>query len=244
MRIQAQLFAILRERAGRGLVEAELAEGATVADALEALAVAHPALGEAFRAMPVVMAVNQEYAARDQVLREGDELALVPPVSGGTDAGSKHGPGSLGEGLAEAGPIQVEVTGEPLSLQAAVEFVTVAAAGAIVTFQGVTRRVQRLEYEAYVPMAERRIRQICEESLGAHAIERVAAAHRVGAVELGQASVVVAVSAAHRPAAFEAGREVIDRIKAEAPIWKREVEGTVMTWVEGSPPPLDSSQSR
>lgn len=233
MLIQAQLFAVLRELTGSSSVSAELPEGATVADALAAFGKQHPKLGEALAEMPVVMAVNHEYARPDQVLREGDELALVPPVSGGD-----------GRGEEVAGPavpdprIRVEISSAPLSLDAASRFVTVPAAGAIVTFQGVTRRVEKLEYEAYAAMAERRMLQICEQVLAAHAVERVAAFHRIGDVVLSEPSVIVAASAGHRPAAFAAARELIDRIKAEAPIWKRERDGDSAAWVAGTRPPV------
>ena len=236
MLIQTQLFAVLRERAGSGTVEAELPEGATVAEALKALGEAHPALGEALAEMPVVMAVNHEYADSDQVLSEGDELALVPPVSGGEAIGDRGERSGAEQGTLDR--VRVEVSDQPLSLDAAVEFVTVPAAGAVVTFQGITRRVEKLEYEAYVEMAERRIRQICEQVLAEHEVERVAAVHRVGEVLLSRPSVIVAASSGHRPAAFAAARELIDRIKAEAPIWKREREGESATWVEGTKPPI------
>lgn len=227
MLIRAQLFAILRERAGRATVEAELPTGATVAEALAAFGEAHPGLGEALAEMPVVMAVNHEYAEPEQVLNEGDELALVPPVSGGDAAADRN-----------EERLWVEVTEEPLSVDAAIEFVTVPAAGAVVTFHGITRRVERLEYEAYTEMAEHRIRRICEQVMSAHEVERVAAAHRIGDVLLSRPSVIVAASSGHRPAAFAAARELIDRIKAEAPIWKRERDGDSATWVEGTSPPI------
>ena len=109
-------------------------------------------------------------------------------------------------------------------------------AGAIVTFQGTTREVERLEYEAYAEMAGERIETILRECVGRHGLEAAAAEHRVGVVPLGEPSVIVAVSAAHRDAAFAGAREAIDRIKAEAPIWKKEVEGGEARWVEGEEP--------
>lgn len=237
MRIEAQLFAVLRERAGSGSVVAELPEGATVADALAAFGREHPKLGEALAEMPVVMAVNHEYARPDQILHEGDELALVPPVSGGEGRiEAAAGPGE------REGRIRVGLSQAPLSLDEAVRFVTVPAAGAVVTFQGVTRRVERLEYEAYAPMAERRMREICERALAEHEVERVAALHRIGEVPLSEPSVIVAASAAHRLAAFVAARDLIDRIKAEAPIWKRERDGDAASWVEGTAPPVEGAR--
>jgi molybdopterin synthase catalytic subunit len=206
MTVTVRLFAILRERAGSDSVEIELADGATVDDALAALA-ERPGLAELLERMPVRMAVNRDYADADTPLAAGDELALVPPVSGG------------------AGP-HVRVTEEPLSAAALSESVGRPGAGAIVTFQGTTRAVDRLEYEAYLEMAEERIASILADCIERHGLEAAAAEHRIGSVPLGEPSVVVAVSAGHREQAFAGAREAIDRIKAEAPIWKTEVEGS------------------
>jgi molybdopterin synthase catalytic subunit len=112
-------------------------------------------------------------------------------------------------------------------------------AGAVVIFQGVTREVVRLDYEAYTAMAHERIEEILRDCIAAHGLTAAAAEHRVGGVALGEPSVIVAVSAPHRGEAFAGAREAIDRIKAEAPIWKREHEpGGPGRWVEGSEPPL------
>jgi molybdopterin synthase catalytic subunit len=129
----------------------------------------------------------------------------------------------------------VRVTDEPLLVGRLAELVRRPGAGAIVSFQGTTRAVERLEYEAYREMAQERIATIVADAIGRHGLEAAAAEHRVGSVPLGEASVVVAVSAAHREQAFAAAREIIDRIKTEAPIWKKEVEGTEERWVEGRP---------
>jgi molybdopterin synthase catalytic subunit len=128
------------------------------------------------------------------------------------------------------------VTQEPLSLDALALRVSRPGAGAVVTFQGTTRDVDRLEYEAYAEMAEERIAAILADCMARHGLEAAAAEHRTGTVPLGEASVIVAVSAAHRGEAFAGAREAIDRIKAEAPIWKREVEDGQGRWVEGTPP--------
>ena len=125
------------------------------------------------------------------------------------------------------------VTQEPLSLDALARRVSRPGAGAVVTFQGTTRDVDRLEYEAYREMAEDRIAAIVAEAIDRHGLEAAAAEHRIGSVPLEQASVIVATSAAHRGEAFAGAREIIDRIKAEAPIWKKEVEGGEERWVEG-----------
>jgi MoaE-MoaD fusion protein len=217
MEVEVRLFAMLRERAGRDSVTVDVPDGATVAEALDAVGREH-GLGELIGAMPVVMAVNREYAAEDDRLSAGDELALIPPVSGGESTAVAH----------------ARVTGEALSLDALVRRVVRPAAGAVVTFQGTTRDVDTLEYETYREMAEERIAGIVNEAIERHALEAAAAEHRIGSVPLGEASVAVAVSAAHRAEAFAGAREIIDRIKEEAPIWKKEVEGGEGRWVEGA----------
>jgi len=165
------------------------------------------------------MAVNREYAGEDEPLSAGDELALIPPVSGGATA------------VAHA-----RVVDEPLSVEALAERVRDPRAGAIVTFTGVTREVERLEYEAYVEMAEERIAAIVADAIERHGLCAAAAEHRTGSVPLSEPSVAVAVSAPHRDAAFAGAREIIDRLKAEAPIWKKEVAGGEERWVEGERP--------
>ena len=217
MEVTIRLFAMLRERAGAREISLELPDGARVADAIDAL-------GEIAAGLPLVMAVNREYAPEDRVLDPGDELALIPPVSGGA------GPS------AESRPAHARVTAEPLSLDDLLAHVRDPRAGASVTFSGVTRVVDRLEYEAYAEMAQERIAAIVAEAIEAHGLCAAACEHRVGAVALSEPSVIVACSAPHRGEAFAGAREIIDRVKAEAPIWKREVEGGEERWVEGTRP--------
>jgi molybdopterin synthase catalytic subunit len=228
MRVRVRLFAILRERAGLDELEVELPDGATTEDALAALG-ERDGLSELIERMPLAVAVNRDYATRERPLADGDELALIPPVSGGS------GPSPTGDD-----PIHAAVVEGPISADALSRSVVRPTAGAIVTFQGTTRDVDRLDYEAYREMAEKRIASILAEALGRHGLEAAAAEHRIGAVPLGETSVVVAVSAAHREEAFAGAREAIDRIKAEAPIWKREVttaaDGERGEWVEGTLP--------
>ncbi|GAC1316848.1 MAG: molybdenum cofactor biosynthesis protein MoaE [Thermoleophilaceae bacterium] len=210
--VRIRLFAILRERAGAREISIELPDGARVADALAGL-------GGLAEGLPLVMAVNREYAPVDQVLRAGDELALIPPVSGGSPP-----------------LVYARVTEGRLSLDALCRRVRDPRAGAVVTFQGVTRDVERLEYEAYAEMAEPRIAAIVADAVDRHALTGAAAEHRVGVVPLSEPSVAVAVSAPHRAQAFAGAREVIDRIKSEAPIWKKEVDHGASRWVEGERP--------
>src|SRR3954447_16979250 len=217
MEVTVRLFAMLRERAGARELTLTLPDGARVSDALAALGdVAPPEL-------PLVMAVNREYARDDHVLDAGDELALIPPVSGGS-------------GASEGTLVWARVTADSLSLDTLARRVTDPRAGGVVTFQGVTRDVESLEYEAYVEMAEEKIAAIVAAAVETHGLCAAAAEHRVGTVPLSEPSVAVAVSAAHRGEAFAGAREIIDRIKAEAPIWKQEVEGDERRWVDGTRP--------
>jgi MoaE-MoaD fusion protein len=201
MKVTVRLFAALRERAGAGEVQLELHDGARVSDALDALA-------EIAGDIPVVMAVNREYADATTPLHADDELALIPPVSGGA------------------------ITDQPLSVDRLLDEVKDPRAGAIVTFSGVTREVPYLDYEAYAEMAERKIQQIVDDAVAAHGLCRAAADHRIGRVGLSEPSIIVAASAPHRAEAFAGAREIIDTIKAQAPVWKREHE----RWVAGQTP--------
>ena len=209
MVVSVRLFAALRERAGRDRLELELPDGALVADALAAV-------DDLARDLPLVLAVNREYADPGDPLSPGDELALIPPVSGGA-ATAPH----------------VAVRAEPLSLDALASAVRDPRAGAVVTFSGVTREVDHLDYEAYAEMAAEQIEAIVAAAIERHALCAAAAEHRIGRVPRSEPSVIVAASAPHRAAAFDGAREIIDEIKRRAPIWKRE-EGE---WVAGQAPP-------
>ncbi|MBV9837895.1 MAG: molybdenum cofactor biosynthesis protein MoaE [Solirubrobacterales bacterium] len=208
MQVRVRLFAALRERAGAEELELELPEGALVQDALDRMS-------ELTAGVPVVLAVNREYARGEEPLHAGDEVALIPPVSGGS-----------------VGVMHVRVTDQPLLLDPLLERVRDPRAGAVVTFLGVTREVTELDYEAYVPMAERKLAEIVAAAIERHGLCAAAAEHRVGVVVRSEPSVAVAASAPHRNAAFSGAREIIDQIKAQAPIWKKE-EGE---WVSGVKP--------
>jgi molybdopterin synthase catalytic subunit len=209
MEVRVRLFAALRERYGAPEVVLELPDGALVGDALDRL-------GTVTEGVPAVMAVNREYADRAAALHEGDEVALIPPVSGGS-----------------IDSLHALVTDQPLKLDPLVELVRDPRAGAVVTFQGVTREVGELEYEAYAEMAESQIAEIVARAIERHGLCAAAAEHRIGTVPLSEPSVVVAASAPHRGEAFAGAREIIDEIKARAPIWKKE-EGE---WKQGTRPP-------
>lgn len=208
MLVRVRLFAVLRERAAAQSIELELPDGARVRDALEHVRWLTDGV-------PVVMAVNRAYADPDAALHAGDEVALIPPVSGG-----------------EGAPLHARVTREPLALDPLLELVRHPAAGAVVTFLGVTRDVAQLDYEAYTEMAQHMIGEVLRAAANRHDLCAAAAEHRVGIVPLSHPSVAVAVSAPHRAQAFAGAREIIDEIKARAPIWKRE-QGE---WVHGVTP--------
>ena len=208
MRIAVKLFAALREQAGTRERQLELADGARVDDVWPALG-----LGEEPRGL--VYAVNRAYVDRSVSLADGDEVALIPPVSGGDFL------------LSET----------PLSLERVVDEVASDDAGAIATFVGTTRaqsrgrHVVRLEYEAYEGMAEAEMKRIAIELRERHDIIDVAIHHRVGPVEIGETSVVIAVSAAHRAPALEACREAIDTLKQTVPLWKKELYAGGEEWI-------------
>lgn len=240
MVVRVRLFAMLRERAGLDFVDLELADDATVADAIAAVARSNGALAEPVSRMPVVMALNREYASRDAPLDQGDELALIPPVSGGSSHAGRS-PSSHETDDAPAEP-HVRVTDQPLVIESVVDHVRDPAAGAIVTFEGTTREVEGLEYKADEETAETRMRSILAEEIERHGAARAAAEHRVGSVPVSEPTVIVAVSAPHRGEAFEAARAAIDRIKSDTPIWKKEIEaGEEGRWVKGSEPTESSS---
>ena len=172
MTVRVRLFAVLRERAGTDHVDLELPGGSASGRRADALA-------DIAGGLTCVMAVNREYADRDRVLSRGDELALIPPVSGGAEP-------------------HVAVRSGPLSIDALATLVRDRRAGAVVTFSGVTREVERLEYEAYAEMAESAMREIVSAAIERHGLCAAAAEHRVGSVPLSEPSVIVATSAPHR----------------------------------------------
>jgi MoaE-MoaD fusion protein len=208
VRIVVKLFAGLRERAGAGTREVDLAHGSRVADVWRVLDLGEEPEG-------LLYAVNREYAPREALLSEGDEVALIPPVSGGA----------------------FRLSGEPLDLGAAVAEVSTDEAGAVATFTGTVRlhsrgrTVRHLEYEAYAGMAERVMEEIAADLRERYDLLGVSIHHRVGRVGIGEPSVVIAVSAAHRAAALEACREAIDRLKETVPLWKKEVYEGGEEWI-------------
>ena len=216
MLVTLRLFAGLRERAGSERLDVEVPDDARVLDVLAALE-ATP-IGP-LRPGQCIVALNREYASPGDPVGPHDEVALIPPVSGG-------------EGCVR----RARVTAEPLDVAALAAAVRDPRAGAVVLFEGVTREVPALDYEAYVEMAEPRLRRIGEEEAARHGLCAVAIEHRTGRVALGEPSVIVAAAASHRAEAFAGARALIDRVKAEAPIWKVELTPEGARRVEGTLP--------
>jgi len=206
--VRVRLFAGLREQAGAGSVDLELQEGATVDAVWPALALGDEPPG-------LLYALNRAYVERGEPLSADDEVAVIPPVSGG----------------------DFRLSEDPLSLDAVVAEVRDAEAGAIAMFVGTTRRksrgreVLRLEYEAYEGMAEQVMADLGAELARRHEVCKVAIHHRVGLVAIGETSVAIAVSAPHRAAALAACREAIDELKVSVPLWKKEVYVGGEEWI-------------
>ncbi|MGH3011916.1 MAG: molybdenum cofactor biosynthesis protein MoaE [Gaiellaceae bacterium] len=212
MRVTVRLFAGLRERAGAAERVLELPAGSRLADIWAPLDLGQEPQG-------LLYAVNKDYASGNRLLADGDEVALIPPVSGG----------------------DFRLTADPIDLDAVIAEVGDEGAGAIATFLGTTRvhsrgrTVVHLEYEAYEGMAEKVMSEIAETLTARYDLCKVAITHRIGRVGIGETSVAIAVSAPHREHALAACKEAIDTLKVDVPLWKREVYDTgEVWWVRGS----------
>lgn len=222
---QVLVFAGLKERLGRSQVDVALEEGATVAELLTALARAHPEIAKSLTGCRV--AIDQEFASANDAIPMGAELAVIPPVSGGMDATQVRG--------------RCRLTPEPLALAAVVRRVEHEGAGGLVTFTGAVRLrsrgkdIERLEYEAYGSMAVRAMDAIATSIEAEIDGVRVAIDHRTGVLGIGELAVVIAASAPHRAEAFDACRRAIEALKADVPIWKREVATDGASWIGQGP---------
>ncbi len=218
MRVLVRLFASYREAAGVGRIDLELPQGSTVKDAIFRILKDHPLVAEGRQ---VVIAKNRDYVTPDEPLADGDEVALIPPVSGGAMTVAP-----------------VAVSASPLSIDDAIAAVRDAGFGGIVVFLGTVRdrsrdkRVTHLEYEAYAEMAEAKMREIARRLEAEHAPLRLILHHRVGDLAIGDIAVIVAAGAPHRDAAFAAARAAIDELKTVVPIWKKEHSDDGAVWIE------------
>ncbi len=268
VKVRVRLFASYREAAGSPLVEVPLEEGAGGPALWAALVARYPALARL--PAPAGYAVNDEYVQEARPLRESDEVALIPPVSGGDGTprpGAAHGGAARADGAGTQGQDPrdttgaaaaresradarvegpqdgagrrpaIEITDRPISVDRLLDAAADPRAGAIVLFLGVVRdhargrRVRHLEYEAYEALARREMERIAAAVRERWPVARIAIAHRTGRLQVGEASVAIAVSAPHRPEAFEAARFAIDTLKQTVPIWKKEVWEGGEAWV-------------
>ena len=215
MKVTVRFFALYRERAGRDKVCLELGPGATVSQLVEEVRRLYPNLAPP--TVEIVAAVNTEYAGPETALFVGADVALIPPVSGGNN--------------------MIEITRQPLKPEEVTAKVRSDTNGAVVTFLGTTRlfaegkRVLYLEYEAYEEMALKELEKIHREIRSEWNIDDIAITHRIGRVDIGEVSLVVAVASPHRNEAFRACHETVDRIKERVPVWKKEYFEDGYHWV-------------
>ena len=224
MKVNVRLFAGLHDLVGQRNVTLDLAEGATVDQLRAQLSRQYPVVTPFLSTL--VCAVDEEYVTAEHPLRDGDDVALIPPVSGGSEPAE--------------GPFQL--TSEPLDPQRLVAAIRKDESGAVALFYGVARNhsdgrpVLALEYEAYPALAEKKLRSVAEEVRTRWPITGIGILHRTGRLAIGETSLLVAVSAAHRQEAFQACHYAVDRIKETVPIWKKEVwEDGDGAWVDGHP---------
>lgn len=230
MRVHVLFFGMLREMAGKPTDNIELPEGASVRDLIRYYESQIPRLQPSLASL--ALAVNQAYAGPDTKLRDRDEVALLPPVSGGTSADR-----------ADSGAKHVRIIRDPIDTQQVLNGLKRGEDGAALVFEGVVRNETRgrktlyLDYEAYETMALQQMESLAQEALGKFKIRDVALVHRLGRLDIGETSVLVAVASAHRAAAFEACRWLIDTLKRKVPIWKKEYFEDGAVWADGEPFP-------
>jgi molybdopterin synthase catalytic subunit/molybdopterin converting factor small subunit len=234
MRVRVLPFGILKDWLGASATTLELPEGASVGDLLDRV-------GELQNAAPalrgIAVSVNAEYATAAHLLSDGDEVGLLPPVSGGTDSAPNQ----------ESPSIAIALTREVIATEKLAAAARRGEDGAVVVFDGIVRNNTRgrrtlyLDYEAYEEMALKQMNELAEQALSKFAVRHVTLVHRLGHLEIGESSVLVIVASAHRGAAFDACRWIIDTLKQTVPIWKKEtfVDGAV--WAPGEPFPAELS---
>ena len=233
MRVRVLPFGILKDWLGASATTLELPDGASVGDLLDRV-------GELQNAAPalrgIAVSVNAEYATAAHLLSEGDEVGLLPPVSGGTESTSA-------DANQKAPPIVIALTREVIEAEKLVAAGKHGEDGAVVVFDGIVRNNTRgrrtlyLDYEAYEDMALKQMNQLAEQALAKFAVRHVTIVHRLGHLEIGESSVLVIVASAHRGAAFDACRWVIDTLKQTVPIWKKEAFADGAVWAPGEPFP-------
>ena len=238
MRVQVIPFGVLKEWLGSSPATVELPDGATVAELLERVRQRLPERVPVNSLRGIAVSVNAEYAQGAQILHDGDEVGLLPPVSGGTSPTANDSDESEGEPAAIAA-----LTRGPIDAEELVAAAKRGEDGAVIVFDGIVRNESRgrrtlyLDYEAYEEMAIRQMRELANQARGRFGVRQVTVVHRLGHLEIGETSILIVVASAHRSAAFDACRWLIDTIKKTVPIWKKEtfVDGAV--WAPGDPFP-------
>ncbi len=239
MRVHVLAFGVLKDWIGSQAVSVELAEGASVAALLERLRATAPACPAAGILGSIAVSVNAEYAQASRILRDGDEVGLLPPVSGGCAARMAN-PSDESRGDAN---VTVVLTRERIDAGKLISAAKCGEDGAVVVFDGIVRNHSRgrrtlgLDYEAYEEMALRQMRELAAKARERFGARRVTLAHRLGRLEIGETSVLIVVASAHRSAAFEACRWLIDTLKQTVPIWKKETFADGAVWAPGEPFP-------
>lgn len=227
MQIRVLFFGILKDLLGRSSDALELPEGARLQAVLSHYASQAPRLESLLPSL--ALSVNQEYSGPEKVLRSGDEVGLLPPVSGGSAAASVLP--------------SVRIVREPISTQAELDRTKLSQDGAAVVFEGVVRNNTRgrrtlyLDYESYEAMALKQMEALCGDAKARFAVRAVTLVHRLGRLEIGETSVLIVVASAHRGPAFEACRWIIDTLKKTVPIWKKEYFEDGAVWADGEPFP-------
>ena len=238
--VRVLAFGVLRESLGTEPVNVDLPEDATVADLLEQLGRTHPVV----QLRGIAVSVNAEYARASQPLANGDEVGLLPPVSGGTASGDSWGAahgGPLEQSSGEAG--MVTLARDVIDASALVAAAKHGEDGAVVVFDGIVRNNSRgrrtlyLDYEAYEEMALKQLEQLVAQSREKFSIHHVTLVHRLGRLQIGETSVLIVVASAHRGAAFDACRWIIDTLKKTVPVWKKETFEDGAVWADGEPFP-------
>jgi molybdopterin synthase catalytic subunit len=237
MRVRVLFFGVLKDLAGKSADEIELREGSRVSDVLQHYRTQAPEIGKLFSS--IALAVNQQYAGPDAILKASDEVALLPPVSGGT-AGAA---GEIHAGQPAGRRPYASMIREAIDAPGIVSTLKHGEDGAAVVFEGVVRNQTRgsrtlyLDYEAYEDMALQQLESLAKEALQKFQIRDVAIVHRLGRLGIGETSVLVVVASAHRGPAFEACRWIIDTLKKTVPIWKKEYFEDGVVWADGEPFP-------
>ncbi|HWR34608.1 MAG TPA: molybdenum cofactor biosynthesis protein MoaE [Clostridia bacterium] len=237
MQVRIVYLGILKDLAGRAVQQQDVSVGSTVGDLWKHLLSTYPTFARFNGSLAI--AVNNEYAAPDVVLSEGDEVALLPPVSGGTDAVPATAPADL------LSP-HCCITRRRIAAQPVIEAVERPEDGAACIFDGIVRNNTRgrrtlyLDYEAYEQMAIQQMESLAEQALREHKVREVRIIHRLGRLEIGETSILIVVASAHRGPAFEACRWLIDTLKKTVPIWKKEYFEDGAVWADGEefPPEL------